>query len=1825
MEPANSDPVDWSVDEVVSFLCSAGPAPWAQSPNAPRPDPAVLEAALRNNDITGEVLMHVDKDGLKDMGLKAYGHRIMLMKAIEWLQQKSVKYSSSQKNASIAVAVSRMSSPYPHEGTPVSAVLNTNPADVISSPKESLAVQRTPKPKRRIAPTRLERIIPPTSAKRTLSDGSVSLSHPTSPSQEVCLNIANISSNQIGFHGKKEEFLSYLLEKYGPDDDDAVLPGYGESGSEGEYDKETWQELLKDNPKLKYAHPTLEDDHPTLEDDHTNLEVSRLSGLSQEERDNLLAQYITEQEELWRQKALPKKLPKAEGLWYFFRQAKRLEDEKLRRSNRIEHLQDRLRTIQQAIMNVSYRSPSDFRRACGAMDMTIFERCTENWTLDILELDTCPEPAPRPARIPRPHKERDMESVSAEGKEDDTLISDAETFYEDPIEEEDDLEPSTDDENQPEFGSPMSLSLEDEDTEVPSKTPRSEAAQGMPFGLESSPASSFSLSPNPPSKRRRVSDPGRRGHVNAGPNNQGPFFQDDDDDMEIIELTNVVDQSKSTSTHQDHATEDTIKTPPLNPTVLAVEVANSHEQNPLKSSSLNPAPSRQDHATEDIIKTPPLNPTPITRLKLSQPRNIPIEIEEHLLSSSGGSSPVLLDSGSEPKQPQPRSTDPQENISIDTDEADILRKVEGMSMASIEARKDRIQLLAKIVMQLPSSEYRGFPDYLDRWFPPIYREKIQEVIRAMMMNQRKLDGVDPAESKLSMRLGALFVSWFHCASVTSAGLQPKRLQEALNAIEDDYDEGASLTVFLTKLQSLINTYNFLHPESSRRRSLDEGSAKEDVLSPPSLQSSKQSLKRKKQYVPKAPNSVQKIAQERKAVQDRAREEFRTQRENKGLSNSDRAGQAVTFKDPIIYLNPSLGEFVKPHQLIGIQFMWRELCDTEKPQGCLLAHVMGLGKTFQVISLLVTIAEAAASENPKIKAQVPARFHRSQTLILCPSFLVPNWIKEFHCWVPSSHHLGNIFQIMASPTPDPTERTAIIQAWVEEGGVIVMSYEMFRKFINNDQNRLSGEQHKMVLDALLDKPSIVVADEAHKLKGEKTSISQVTSRFKTKSRIAMTGSPLANNLFEYYQMIEWVAPGYLESVQSFREKYMEPIQEGLYIDSNQHQRRASLVALKVLNGILEPKIQRAGHSVIASDLPSKTELVVRITLSDIQRRAYNIFVEELKTSHNFSRLWQWLAIMQLCCNHPKPFLEKLEDRTATTSQGVEASVLDGDADLPSNLFPRIKELLAPVPDISHPSLSHRSLLLDRILDESKRIGDKVLVFSQSIPTLNYLDKLFSQRGRNYRRIDGVTVAQNRQGIVTQFNEDPSMELLLISTRAGGLGLNIHGANRVVIFDFLFNPAWEDQAIGRAYRLGQTKPVFVYRFVAAGTFEEIIFNMTLFKSQLTVRVVDQKNVLREGHKKPTKYLFPVKDRQKISSDHLLGKDPEVLDKIIANGDFADSIVEITLSKAQDDENDKLSTEESLRVKDVLTLEQLKRNDPAAFKKEMKKRELAEHAKAEAARLQVQAQLKQQQKEQQQLLHSLSHSLGPQINLPQVPQQHDPPQQAVPSMRQAAAPSGFGQPSGTSGLGQPSQNLLPFGQTQQSNPNPFGQPSSPSEMQRLLHQRGSGPTYHQEIAQLPPMSPQPSSNAGHWVVSTRNWLPALLPQAPGPEVNFTSYPHAQVRPSSTPIPDHGPASPWRASRHEQVSRHQSQPTSPTPTYATPDPQTGLNNNRNPAMRSAYPCDKDGNWVPTRQFSNPQAHTQLQTPSAQGNTERSAFPSFVSSVRVGDQLPPTQNRPGQ
>jgi superfamily II DNA or RNA helicase len=591
--------------------------------------------------------------------------------------------------------------------------------------------------------------------------------------------------------------------------------------------------------------------------------------------------------------------------------------------------------------------------------------------------------------------------------------------------------------------------------------------------------------------------------------------------------------------------------------------------------------------------------------------------------------------------------------------------------------------------------------------------------------------------------------------------------------------------------------------------------------------------------------------------------------------------------------------------------------------------------------------------------------------MCPASLVENWYDEFAQWVPTDdrtrENLGEIRKIETSQTQTLEQRVAEINAWYTRGGVLLISYDIFKATVLNTRARLSPEMHPRVRKKLLEGPNIIVADEAHIMKNPKTKIADAARGLVSKSRIALTGSPLANNLTDYYAMIDWIAPGYLGTFKQFQANYVEPIQDGLYIDSTPAEQRKSLKKLQVLKQDLDPKINRHDISALKGDLPPKVEFVITIPLTDLQKRAYELYLKTIFDGKDASnaKLWDWLAILSLCCCHPSLFMAKLIARNEATKNTPQHKITDSESeplsptedaaasdddptsppvDLTEDVAPQsvsetvlaeLKRLFDAVPDQEAPSLSHRVAILNQIVRQSIKAGDKVLVFSHSLPSLSFIERLLSRQGIKYCRLDGQMPAGSRQTAVKKFNTRGDLDVFLISTRAGGLGLNIFGANRVVLFDFQFNPTWEEQAVGRAYRLGQKKDVFVYRFMAGGTFESVIHNRALFKMQLASRVVDKKNPIRRASRNNMQYLRPPKEAEQKDLSEFKGKDP-VLDAVLAKG-HAIRKIELTETFQRED-GDKLTEEELKDVQAELQSEQLKRNNYEEWCKQESLREAA-----------------------------------------------------------------------------------------------------------------------------------------------------------------------------------------------------------------------------------------------------------------------------------------------
>lgn len=666
----------------------------------------------------------------------------------------------------------------------------------------------------------------------------------------------------------------------------------------------------------------------------------------------------------------------------------------------------------------------------------------------------------------------------------------------------------------------------------------------------------------------------------------------------------------------------------------------------------------------------------------------------------------------------------------------------------------------------------------------------------------------------------------------------------------------------------------------------------------------------------------------------------------------------------IFIEAKIAEKMKSYQLEGVQFLWRELTsDPDEAQGCLLAHTMGLGKTMQSIALLRCVDTASQSSSENITNQLPQdlqlgaeRNKRSlRFLIICPSSLLPNWLRELRDWVHESAFGGRFFIIES--TIANTGFMGKLKDWAKYGGVLLIGYPIFQKIVNrqakeaaeeeqSDARKIaeiqaSNETMELARKIITEDAELIVADEAHHLKNPQTSTAKAANEIRSNARIALTGTPMSNDVDEIYALISWVSPGFLGDKAHFSDYFGVPIKNGLYIDSTSYEKRRSTIKLKSLHHEIEPKVHRAGISVLKGELKQKVEFVITVELTPQQSEAYAATVAALLGAKDLNltaltSIFAWLGVLGLLTAHPRSFRRKLltpvPPSKDQTKRGVKASAsrkstsaavvqdsgartpvgeaevaksIEGSPEVPGDesvyalgfTEAIVNELVEGLTDNIDPALSAKTQLTQKILQLSRQCGDKVLIFSASIPSLNYLSDLLTRDKISFGRIDGSMKMAERTQLLDRFKNDrEETDVLLISTRAGGQGLNIQSANRVIIFDFGFNPSWEEQAIGRAYRFGQTKPVFVYRFVAGGTFESNIYNTQMFKTSLASRVVDKKNPHRNAIRNTKEYLYPPKHvkQEDLSNELEANLDPHVLSKImqaqIDRGDARDPSLDI-----------------------------------------------------------------------------------------------------------------------------------------------------------------------------------------------------------------------------------------------------------------------------------------------------------------------------------------------
>ena len=473
----------------------------------------------------------------------------------------------------------------------------------------------------------------------------------------------------------------------------------------------------------------------------------------------------------------------------------------------------------------------------------------------------------------------------------------------------------------------------------------------------------------------------------------------------------------------------------------------------------------------------------------------------------------------------------------------------------------------------------------------------------------------------------------------------------------------------------------------------------------------------------------------------------------------------------------VGGQLKEYQMKGLQWM---ISLYNNNLNGILADEMGLGKTIQTISLITYIIEKKRNNGP--------------FLVIVPLSTLTNWNLEFEKWAPS------VSRVVYKGPPNARKQQ---QAAIRYGNfqVLLTTYE----YIIKDRPVLSKV-----------KWSHMIVDEGHRMKNTQSKLaSTLTQHYSSRYRLILTGTPLQNNLPELWALLNFALPNIFKSVKSFDEWFNTPFANTGGQDRMELTEEEQLLVIRRLHKVLRPFLLRRLKKDVEKDLPDKQERVIKCRSSALQARLYKQLVTHNKMVVSDGKggktgmrgLSNMLMQLRKLCNHPFVF-EPVEDQMNPSRQS-------------NDLLWRT---------------SGKFELLDRILPKFRATGHRVLMFFQMTQIMNIMEDFLRLRGLKYLRLDGSTKADDRSDLLKLFN-DPESEYFcfLLSTRAGGLGLNLQSADTVIIYDSDWNPHQDLQAQDRAHRIGQKNEVRIMRLITSNSVEEKILERAQFKLDMDGKVI------------------------------------------------------------------------------------------------------------------------------------------------------------------------------------------------------------------------------------------------------------------------------------------------------------------------------------------------------------------------------------------------------
>ncbi|OBA24561.1 hypothetical protein METBIDRAFT_135132 [Metschnikowia bicuspidata var. bicuspidata NRRL YB-4993] len=504
---------------------------------------------------------------------------------------------------------------------------------------------------------------------------------------------------------------------------------------------------------------------------------------------------------------------------------------------------------------------------------------------------------------------------------------------------------------------------------------------------------------------------------------------------------------------------------------------------------------------------------------------------------------------------------------------------------------------------------------------------------------------------------------------------------------------------------------------------------------------------------------------------------------------------------------------------------------------ILCDDMGLGKTLQTICIVASDHHIRAEKYEQTNSD---EYKKVPSLVICPPSLTGHWEQELNQYAP----LLKVVVYAGGPTIRASIRPSLF-----DSDVVVTSYDVCR----NDADILSELSY-----------NYCVLDEGHIIKNSASKLSKAVKQIRAGHRLILSGTPIQNNVLELWSLFDFLMPGFLGTEKHFMEKFAKPIAASRNSKTSSREQEAGALALESLHKQVLPFMLRRLKEDVLSDLPPKIIQDYYCELSDLQKILYKDFVSKQKTvieeeitkenpmdtveDNSKTHIFQILQYMRKLCNHPAlvmtpnhpqapkvteflkenncalrsiehaPKLTSLKTILLECGIGVRDSEFSGSRNKAKQ---KQQQLVTSEGVISE----HRALIFCQLKDMLDIVEDEL--FKRHMPSVTYM------------RLDGKTDPRNRQAIVRKFNEDPSIDVLLLTTKVGGLGLNLTGADTVIFVEHDWNPMNDLQAMDRAHRLGQKKVVNVYRLITKSTLEEKIMGLQKFKMNIASTIVNQQN--------------------------------------------------------------------------------------------------------------------------------------------------------------------------------------------------------------------------------------------------------------------------------------------------------------------------------------------------------------------------------------------------